>query len=104
MVLNTNRDHWAHQEVAALRLQCAWRGQMEKRKLSRKKLMFSVEGLRILYDMLDEVMVASIVAAELKLEHIRRARSIQACWRGHKGRLTAKTRVSEGLFFISLQL
>ena len=56
--------------------------------------MFSVDGLRILYDLLDVVVSLSIQAASSRLWKIKQATTIQACLRGHLGRQLAKSRVS----------
>ena len=91
-LLKGRRDHWAHTEVAALRLQCSVRVMMAKLKLARKQI---IDGLRILFDVLEEIVAVSMDNAELQIRRIINATSIQACWRGRKGRLKARDRVSK---------
>jgi hypothetical protein len=92
--LKVRRDHWANNEVAAVRLQCSVRMMMAKQKLARKRLMVSVDGFRILFDVLEEIVAVSLDNAELQIRRIIKATSIQACWRGLKGRSKARDRVS----------
>jgi hypothetical protein len=63
--MKATRDYWAHNEVAALPLQCSVRVMMAKQKLARKQLMVSVDGLRILFDGLEQIVAVSIDHAEL---------------------------------------
>jgi hypothetical protein len=93
-LVKTKREHWAHTEVAILRLQCSVRMMMAKQKLARQRLMVSVDGLRILFDVIEEIVAVSLDNAELQIRRITKATLIQACWRGRKGRLKAQDRVS----------
>ena len=87
------KDHWAYRDIAAVRLQCAWRSFVGKQRLSRRGLMLSVDGMRILYDLLENVVSVSIVAAQSRLWRIQKATYIQGCIRGHNGRKLARIRV-----------
>ena len=95
--------HWAAIEVSAIRIQCSARCMLAKRRLARKSIMGSIDGLRIMYELVDHVVDASIKQVETYIFLSIYAKKLQSCYRGHRGREAARQQVWNGVFWASMR-